>query len=96
VGGLGMAPSMNYGLGHAMFEPTHGSAPKHAGKSVVNPCAMLLSTAMMLEYLGEEKNAGRVRDAIFKTLKEGKTLTQDLGGTSKTSEMAASIIRNLD
>ncbi len=95
VGGLGMAPSMNYGDNHAMFEPTHGSAPKHAGKSVVNPCAMLLSAAMMLDYLEDSKNAQRVRDAIFKTLSEGRVLTQDLGGSAKTDEMAAEIIRNI-
>jgi methanogen homoisocitrate dehydrogenase len=95
VGGLGMAPSMNYGAKHAMFEPTHGSAPKYAGKSIVNPCAMLLSAAMMLDYLGDGKNAARVRDAVQKTLADGKTLTQDLGGTAKTTEMADSIIRNL-
>lgn len=95
VGGLGMTPSMNYGDRHAMFEPTHGSAPKYAGKSIVNPCAMILSVAMMLDYLGDAKNSLRVHDAVFRTLQEGKKLTQDLGGTAKTTDMADEIIRNL-
>ncbi len=95
VGGLGMTPSMNYGKNHALFEPTHGSSPKYAGKDVVNPSAMLLSTAMMLDYIGEKGNAEKLNKAIYKTLKDGKKITNDLGGNAKTSEMVNEIIRNL-
>lgn len=95
VGSLGMTPSMNYGNSHALFEPTHGSSPKYAGKDVVNPCAMLLSTSMMLEYLDEKENANKLNNAIYKTLREGKVITKDLGGTSRTSEMVDEIIKNL-
>ncbi|HSB46566.1 MAG TPA: isocitrate/isopropylmalate dehydrogenase family protein [Candidatus Bilamarchaeum sp.] len=95
VGGLGMTPSMNKGDSHALFEPTHGSAPKYAGKDVVNPCAMMLSTAMMLDHLGQKGMGERLRSAVVKTLSEGKKLTKDLGGTAKTSEMVEEIVRNL-
>jgi methanogen homoisocitrate dehydrogenase len=95
VGGLGMTPSMNYGTSHALFEPTHGSSPKYAGKDVVNPCAMLLSTSMLLRYIGEDSNAQKLDSAISQTLSDGKAITKDLGGTAKTSEMVDEIIRNM-
>lgn len=96
VGGLGMTPSMNYGEKHALFEPTHGSAPKYAGLDLVNPCAMVLSTAMLLDYLGQIRKAAMLSEAVRITLSEGKTITRDLGGSAKTSEMVQEIIRNLD
>jgi methanogen homoisocitrate dehydrogenase len=96
VGGLGMTPSGNYGASHALFEPTHGSSPKYAGRDVVNPCAMLLSTSMLLHYLGENSNAQKLDSAISKTLSRGRALTRDLGGTARTSEMVNEIIRNMD
>ena len=85
VGGLGMIPSGNIGDKHAVFEPVHGSAPDIAGTGQANPIAALLSTAMMLEWLGKKfedkgpvKTAGRIRGAIEEVLREGKIRTQDL------------------
>jgi isopropylmalate/isohomocitrate dehydrogenase-like protein len=95
VGGLGMTPSGNYGASHALFEPTHGSSPKYAGKDVVNPCAMLLSTSMLLRHIAEDSNAQKLHSAISQTLSEGKVITRDLGGSAKTSEMVEEIIRNM-
>jgi isocitrate dehydrogenase (NAD+) len=95
VGGLGVAPSANIGEGVAVFEPVHGSAPKYTGMNKVNPTAMILSSVLMLKYIGERKAAGRIEDALREVLKEGKVVTYDLGGSAKTSEMAAEIIRKL-
>ena len=78
VGGLGFAPSGNYGDDVAIFEAVHGSAPKHAGKDVINPTALLLSSVMMLRHIGEADAADRMEDAILVTLEEGKAATQDL------------------
>ena len=95
VGGLGMAPSANIGEHGALFEPTHGSAPKYAGKDYVNPCATLLSLRMLLEHLGEREAAERLENAIRAVLGEGKVLTADLGGNAKTSEMVDAIISRI-
>jgi len=95
VGGLGLAPSANMGDEVVIFEPVHGSAPKYAGQDKVNPCACILSGAMMLEYLGEKEMAKRIVKAIAEVIKEGKFLTYDLGGTSKTSQMTEAIIQKL-
>lgn len=95
VGGLGLAPSGNIGDGIAVFEPVHGSAPKYAGQDKVNPCACILSGAMMLEYLGEKEQAKRIVKAIAEVIKEGTSLTYDLGGTSKTSQITEAIIQKL-
>jgi isocitrate dehydrogenase (NAD+) len=92
IGGLGMAPGANIGLnGIAIFEAVHGSAPDIAGKNVANPLALILSSAMMLDFLNEQKAAARVRAAVEAVLREGKKLTRDLGGTSGTSEIAEAI-----
>ena len=77
VGGLGMAPGANIGDGVATFEAVHGSAPKYAGKDLANPCALIMSGSMMLEYLGHERAAALVVNALERTLKEG-VMTQDL------------------
>ena len=97
-GGMGMAAGGNVGDEHAMFEPIHGSAPKHAGKDIVNPTAMILATQMMLEWLGRRKrdkslqaSAVVVEKAVEAVLMEGKRLTYDLGGTAKCSEMGTAI-----
>ncbi|MEW6329559.1 MAG: isocitrate/isopropylmalate dehydrogenase family protein [Candidatus Micrarchaeota archaeon] len=95
VGGLGMTPSANIGARHALFEPTHGSSPKYAGKNVVNPCAMLLSSALMLEWLGETRSAVKLRRALLSVLSDGKTLTRDLGGRAGTSDMVDVMISRL-
>ena len=92
-GGMGMAAGGNIGDEHAMFEPIHGSAPKHAGKDEVNPTAMILAVQMMLDWLGRRKGekalreaATAVEQAVESTLKKGTILTYDLGGTAKCSE----------
>src|SRR5206468_1189559 len=92
-GGMGMAAGGNIGDEHAMFEPIHGSAPKHAGKDEVNPTAMILAVQMMLDWLGRRKGekalreaASAVEQAVESTLKKGTILTYDLGGTAKCSE----------
>ena len=78
VGGLGFAPSGNYGDDVAIFEAVHGSAPKHAGKDVINPTALILSSIMMLRHIGETDTADRVEDAVLATLESGRAATQDL------------------
>ncbi len=77
VGGLGFAPGMNMGDGVAVFEPVHGTAPKYAGKDVANPCAIILSSAMMLQHLGLGQAAGKIVAAVERTLGEG-ILTRDV------------------
>ncbi|MCS7131184.1 MAG: 3-isopropylmalate dehydrogenase, partial [Hadesarchaea archaeon] len=87
-GGLGLAPGGNINPeGVSMFEPIHGSAPRHAGKNVANPLATILAGQMMLEHLGEAEAASKVERAVVEVLKEGKVRTYDLGGRSSTSEM---------
>ena len=78
VGGLGVAPGANIGDGVALFEPTHGSAPKYKGMDKVNPTAIILSGVMMLRYLGENEAADRVEKAIAAVIQEGKDVTYDL------------------
>ncbi len=97
-GGMGMAAGGNIGDTHAMFEPIHGSAPKHAGKDEVNPIAMILAVQMMLDWLGRRKGdkamreaAAAVERAVVTVLKAGKTLTYDLGGTAKCSEVGTAV-----
>ncbi len=98
TGGLGLASSGNISLNKnnpSMFEPTHGSAPDIAGKNLANPIAQILTGAMMLSHLGEDKAANDIREAVVKTLKDGNHLTSDLGGTSKTDQCTNEIIRNI-
>lgn len=78
VGGLGMAPGANIGLAGAVFEPTHGSAPKYKGLNKMNPFAMMLSGVMMLRYMGENSAASRLQAAIESVIEEGKDVTYDL------------------
>jgi 3-isopropylmalate dehydrogenase len=96
VGGLGFAGSGNIGTNYAIFEPTHGSAPKYAGKYVVNPVGMIVAVRMMFEWLGERKLADKLENAIAKTIEEGKARTYDMGGNTSTLEMAEEIVRNMD
>ncbi len=91
VGGLGMVPSANIGDNNALFEPVHGSAPDIAGLGISNPSAMILSAVMMLDYLGEHYEAKKLENALLDVICEGKVLTPDLGGSSKTMEMAQRI-----
>ncbi|WP_407380561.1 homoisocitrate dehydrogenase [Methanobrevibacter sp.] len=92
VGGLGLAPSGNIGDEHGLFEPVHGSAPDIAGKGIANPCSMILSTAMMLDYIGEKEIALKINNAVESVVAKGKILTPDLGGKAKTMEMAEEIV----
>jgi isocitrate dehydrogenase (NAD+) len=78
VGGLGLAPGANIGEGIALFEPTHGSAPKYAGQNRVNPMAMMLSGVMLLRHIGETGAAGRLEKAVAAVIKEGKSVTYDM------------------
>ncbi|HEY7461496.1 MAG TPA: isocitrate/isopropylmalate dehydrogenase family protein [Gemmatimonadota bacterium] len=84
VGGLGLAPSANVGEEAAVFEAVHGSAPDIVGKDLANPSALILSACMMLDHLGEQELATRVRSALVSTLREGRQLTRDLGGALGT------------
>ncbi|HEY5275844.1 MAG TPA: isocitrate/isopropylmalate family dehydrogenase, partial [Coriobacteriia bacterium] len=91
VGGLGFAPSGNYGDNIAIFEAVHGSAPKYAGRDVINPTALILSSVMMLRHLDETDAAERIEDAVLVTLEEGRSVTQDLARqTGGDVEQAAS------
>jgi isocitrate dehydrogenase (NAD+) len=91
IGGLGMAPGANIGETVAVFEAVHGSAPDIAGKNKANPMALILTGAMMLDHLGEQEAADRVRHAVHEVLREGKKLTGDLGGSTGTTEIAEAI-----
>ena len=97
VGGLGFAPSANLGSDVAIFEAVHGSAPKYAGRNVINPTAVVLSAVMMLKYLGEFEAAETVEHAVLSTLQQG-TLTGDVVGYDRgvsTSDYTKAIIGNL-
>jgi 3-isopropylmalate dehydrogenase len=102
IGGLGFAASGNIGDEVAVFEPTHGSAPKYAelNPPIVNPIAMFLSAVMMLEHVGESEKARRIRDAIAAVVKEGKVRTYDMmripGGASAIRQGAASTTQMAD
>lgn len=93
VGGLGFAPSANLGDTYAVFEPTHGSAPKYAGQYKVNPIAMLLTAKMMFDWLKENDKATRLENAIARVVKEGKVRTYDMGGKASTLDVAKEIAR---
>ncbi len=93
VGGLGFAPSANIGDKYAVFEPTHGSAPKYAGQHKVNPHAMLLTARMMLDWLGESERAARLEAAVVRVIKEGKVRTYDMGGKALTPDVAREVAR---
>jgi len=98
VGGLGVAPGANFGHGIAVFEPSHGSAPKYAGQNKVNPTATILSGVLMLRYLGEQQAAERVQAAVEAVIAEGRSVTYDLKPArddptaAGTQEMAGAII----
>ncbi|MBC8106598.1 MAG: isocitrate/isopropylmalate dehydrogenase family protein [Anaerolineae bacterium] len=93
VGGLGFAPSANLGDKFAVFEPTHGSAPKYAGQYKVNPHAMLLTAKMMFDWLGEKDRAAQLESAVARVIKEGKVKTYDMGGKNSTLEVAKEVAR---
>ena len=88
VGGLGFAASGNIGDSFAIFEPSHGSAPKYAGKFVVNPCSMILTIKLMLDWLGEEQKGRALEKAVAEVIAEGSVRTYDMGGKISTFDMA--------
>jgi len=99
VGGLGVAPGANIGTDIAVFEATHGSAPKYTGQNKVNPIAMMLSGVMLLRYLEEKKAADAMENAIAAVIAEGKRVTYDMkkdgiGGVG-TSEVADAVIERI-
>ena len=98
VGGLGFASAANIGDEYGVFEPTHGSAPKYAGKMVVNPMAMLLTTKLMLDWLGETDHANNLENAIATVIKENKVASYDVKGRGKgdsTMDVANEVARKL-
>lgn len=101
-GSLGLAPSGNIGENHGLFEPVHGSAPKHFGQDKANPLATVSSAAMMLDYLGEKFNDSNLIEAkvamensIKQLISERKVLTYDLGGSAKCSQVGEELVRIL-
>jgi isocitrate dehydrogenase (NAD+) len=101
IGGLGMAPGANIGDDYALFEPTHGSAPKYKGMNKVNPMAMMLSGVTMLRHIGEMDAADRLEQAIADIIAEGRNVTYDLKPEAErdkavgTSQVADAIIEKL-
>ncbi|MEM1109622.1 MAG: isocitrate/isopropylmalate dehydrogenase family protein [Planctomycetota bacterium] len=98
VGGLGLGPSGEIGEKHALFQPSHGTAPQLAGKNVANPLATILSAGMMLDWLGDKHNdevclkaAVTLEDAVKKVLADGTVLTADLGGKASTTDIAEAV-----
>ncbi|HEV3166879.1 MAG TPA: isocitrate/isopropylmalate family dehydrogenase, partial [Isosphaeraceae bacterium] len=102
IGGLGVAPGANIGLKGAVFEATHGSAPKYKGQWKMNPTALILSGALMLDHLGEAAAAKRLENAVAHVIKEGKNVTYDMKPSRDdptavgTREMAQAIIRAME
>jgi len=99
VGSMGVAPGANIGDEVAIFEPTHGSAPKYAGQNKANPMATMLSGVMMLRHLGEKDNADKLESAIAGVIAEGKDVTYDLkldpATAVGTSQVADAVIEKL-
>ena len=101
IGGLGVAPGANIGKDIAVFEPTHGSAPKYKGLNKVNPAAIILSSVLMLKYIGEDVPAKRLEDAVASVIAEGKSVTYDMKADKNdatavgTRQMADAIIDNI-
>jgi isocitrate dehydrogenase (NAD+) len=95
VGGLGLAPGANIGVNGAIFEAVHGTAPDIAGKGIANPGAVVLAACMLLDHIGDSDRANRIRSALETTIREGKTVTRDLGGSATTDEFSDAIIAKL-
>ena len=95
IGGLGVAPGANIGDKRAVFEAIHGNAPDIAGKNIANPIALILSSVLMLEYIGENDAAERISTAVHKIVMKGERLTPDLGGVGTTTEITERIIKEL-
>ncbi len=95
VGGLGMTPGANIGVNAAIFEAVHGTAPDIAGKNIANPGALLLAACLMLDHIGQNDVATRVRNAFEGTIKAGVVRTRDLGGTASTDDFTNAVIAAL-
>jgi len=95
VGGLGVVPSANIGDECAMFEAVHGTAPDIAGKGLANPTALLMSSILMLDHLGERTAAERIQNSLEKVYREAKHTTRDVGGNAGTEEFADAVIAAL-
>jgi len=95
VGGLGLAPGANIGTHASIFEAVHGSAPDIAGKGIANPAAQMLAAAMMLDHVGELKEAGRIRKAVEDAIVLDHLRTRDLGGSATTREFGDAVARRL-
>ena len=95
VGGLGLTPGANIGESAAIFEAVHGTAPDIAGQGVANPTAVMLAGCQLLDHIGEEARATRIRTAIEATLREGRTVTRDVGGTATTAQYTDAVIAKL-
>ena len=95
VGGMGFAYSGNIGDSMGVFEPIHGTAPKYADKNVINPIAAIMAGKMMFDYLGENKTASALEEAVVEVLQEGKVRTYDLKGKSSTTQVAEAISEKL-
>ena len=95
VGGMGFGYSGNIGDRYAVFEPTHGSAPKYAGQNKVNPLATILAAKMMLEWLGQKEKAAEIEAAVAAVVAEGAARTYDMGGHATTMEMAQAVCARL-
>jgi isocitrate dehydrogenase (NAD+) len=95
VGGLGVVPSANIGDDSAIFEAVHGTAPDIAGKGIANPTALIMSSVLMLNYLGESAAAKKIHAALIKVYTEGKHLTRDVGGTATTQQFTQALIAAL-
>jgi isocitrate dehydrogenase (NAD+) len=99
VGGLGLAPGMNLGLAHAVFEPTHGSAPDIAGRGLANPLGMMLSAVLMLRHVGKGADGDRLEGAIATVLREGRARTADIApreAPATTGAVADAVVAALD
>jgi len=96
VGGLGVVPSANIGDECAMFEAVHGTAPDIAGKGFANPTALLMSSILMLDHLGEPTAAERIQNALEKVYRDAKHTTRDVGGKAGTEEFADAVIAALN
>ena len=95
VGGLGLAPGANVGVHGAIFEAVHGTAPDIAGKGIANPGALILAGCMLLEHIGETDRALKVRRALEGVIRDGRSVTRDLGGTASTDDFTDAIIARL-
>lgn len=95
VGGLGLAPGANIGEHAAIFEAVHGTAPDIAGQGTANPSALLFASCLMLEHVGQSGLAARIRGAAERVIREGRSVTRDLGGKATTAQFADAVIASL-